>query len=229
VPDRTVILVVDPAANTVAPLFDVTRVRRGLAVALGYEPAYQGLPFSTFSFQDGEQSIRFAAENRDWVMDRASYRVSAAPTLTAAERERRSPAMVRRGFPRTTPDVREIPSPDGQWFLGERAGNLVLRSATDGRIEQITSDAEPDLGWIIADGKTGTGYTVAQWSPNGLKVAAMKIDTRGVARVPIVHWLKTVEEIEWKPYAQTGAPTQTYEVDVVDVLSKRSVRVGPSV
>src|SRR5262245_31629496 len=45
-PDRTVILVVDPARNTVAPLFDVAAVRRGLAAALGSEPGYQGLPFS---------------------------------------------------------------------------------------------------------------------------------------------------------------------------------------
>lgn len=81
-----------------------------------------GLPFSTFAFENDDETVRFTVENREWLMDRATYQIGPAPTAPAispAEWERVTPQLVRRGFPRTMPDVMEAPSPDGRWFVGE--------------------------------------------------------------------------------------------------------------
>ena len=95
-PDRTVALRVDLRQNVVAPLLDVARVRRTMATALGHEPPYSGLPFTTFSFVEGERAIRFALESRDWILDRETYQVRVVPGLTASERARNEPQLVRR-------------------------------------------------------------------------------------------------------------------------------------
>jgi dipeptidyl aminopeptidase/acylaminoacyl peptidase len=52
-----------------------------------------------------------------------------------------------------------------------------------------------------------------------------KVDTRKVAKFPIVHWLNPPEEVEWFHKALTGGPIGQTELFIVDVLSKRKVRV----
>src|SRR4029078_5523066 len=42
---------------------------------------------------------------------------------------------------------------------------------------------------------------------------------------PIVHWLKTNEEVEWVRYPRAGQPIPQTEVYLVDVLARNPVRV----
>ena len=46
-----------------------------------------------------------------------------------------------------------------------------------------------------------------------------------VAALPILHWLKPVEEVEWARYTKAGGEMPQTELYIVDVLSKRPVRV----
>ena len=179
-PHRAVVLAVDSKGNTVTPLLDVSRVRQALRAAIGHEPPYEGLPFNTMSFAGGERSVRFNLEGRDWILDRDTYTVKPAPAVSAPERARVEPQLVRRGFPTTNPDQYEVASPDGRWFAGEKDGNIVVRSSADGRIEQLTTDAVSDYGWSVS---------AARWSPNGQYLAALKSDTRRLHKVPLLHWL----------------------------------------
>jgi dipeptidyl aminopeptidase/acylaminoacyl peptidase len=215
-PGRTVVNRVDPRSNTITPFFDVPRLRRAIAEALGHEPPFQGVPFETFSLIDRETAARFSLEGRDWRIELSSYRVTAVPARPAADVERATPRRVRAAYPATTADLFEIRSPTGQWFLGEQNHDLVLRSTIDGRIEPLTTGGTEEVPWDMAG---------ARWSNDGLRVAALKVDNRGVSRVPVVHWLKPVEEIEWRYLTRTGGWLPQPTLHLIDVISKRAVPV----
>lgn len=82
---------------------------------------------------------------------------------------------------------------------------MVLRSSVDGRVLPLTTDGVPGYEWTLADGRTGTSYPAARWTAGGLRLAAMKVATRVMGQVPRVHWLKTTEEIEWRPFSKAGS------------------------
>ncbi|MGW4420834.1 DPP IV N-terminal domain-containing protein [Streptosporangium sp. NPDC004631] len=131
-------------------------------------------------------------------------------------RHRRIPRVVREAFLSNSPPITEVPSPDGQWLATERGDDLWLRSPLDDRAERLTSDGEPDFGWKV-DG--------ASWSPDGLRLAARRVDTRAVRRIPVVHWLKPVEDVEWAPYTKSGGPYPRSTLHIIDVLGRRAIPV----
>ncbi len=215
-PAETVIYKVDPQKKSKIPLFDNKRLREALRCSLGYEPPYQGIPFKDFSFLDGEKAVKFFLEEREFICYLESYKISEVPPLAAKEKERSTARLVRKGFYAGEPDEWEILSPDEKWYLGVSKNNLYLRSTYDGRIEPLTEDGVKDSEWSISG---------AKWSPQSLKVAAMKVDTRKVLRLPIIHWLKTTEEVEWAPYSKAGGPIPQFELFVVDILSKKKTKL----
>lgn len=215
-PDETVIYKVDPESNIKEPLFDMQRLRRILAKLMGREPPFSGLPFSTFEFTDGGKAATFKIEEQEFVLCLDSYEITRLPAKTALEKDRITPKQVHGPVMEGSPPTMELPSPDRRWFASDRDCNLVLRSTADGRYEQITSDGREDYAWNI---------TGAQWSPNGLMLAAMKVNSREVRDVPLVHWLKTNEEVEWRPFTKAGGPLPQAEFHIVDILSKRVTRI----
>src|SRR6185295_15592120 len=93
-PDSTVAYRVEPATGAVTPLLDVPRTRRALAVALGHEPPYRGLPFADLSLVSDEKAVRFALEGREFLLALSDYSITPAPTQPAAERNRYVPQIV---------------------------------------------------------------------------------------------------------------------------------------
>ena len=219
VPANTVIWKVDPKANTKTPLFDTARLRKALAPLLGHEPPYQGLPFADFTFVDGENAVKFAVENKEFILQLDTYVVTRAPLLSEEEKKRLVPQVVRKGA-YGWPDVMELPSPDGRSFASLKDHNLWLRSKLDDRAIQMTSDGIEDFGWELPG---------AQWLPDGSKLAIRKVDSRKVTKIPVVHWLKPTVEVEWFPSlaspARIGEPLPRVELYVVDILAKRAVRI----
>lgn len=216
-PDRTVIWKVDPRASArKTPLLDAVRLRRALAPLLGHEPPYQGLPFESFTFVRGEKAVQFTVEKRDFLIELDSYAVTALPALSAAERDRREPRVVRSVFPVLAADVVELPSPDRRWFALDDGENLWLRSSEDGRRVQLTSDGVKNLGWSVGG---------ARWSPDGKRLAAFRVDNRKVHFMPVVHWLKPEEEVEWLPYPFGGADIPHRELFVFDILSRHQTQI----
>ena len=91
-PANTIIWKVDPKANTKTPLFDTTRLRKELTSLLEHEPPYQGLPFDTFTFVDeGEQTVKFTVEDKEFVLRLDTYRISRTPVLSGEEKSRLVP------------------------------------------------------------------------------------------------------------------------------------------
>jgi dipeptidyl aminopeptidase/acylaminoacyl peptidase len=221
-PAHTVICKVDPQANTKMPLFDTARLRLALTPVLGHEPPYQGLPFAEFTFVDpSEKAVQFTVEKTDFLLDLDTYTVTRALALSDAEKRRRVPQSIPQPFGWSELEaVMEVPSPDGRWFAGVKENNVWLRSSADGRSVPLTTDGVEDYGW------SWNQYVQSpRWSPDSFKLAVLKVDFRQVNKIPIVHWLKPTEEVEWMPYPRPGGPMPQTELFVVDILSRQPVRV----
>jgi len=81
---------------------------------------------------------------------------------------------------------------------------------------QITTDGITDDEWDVEE---------AKWSPDSLHLAVKKVDSRTVPSMPIVHWLKPQEEVEWIHYSRAGEPIPRIELYIIDIVSKKQVRV----
>ena len=218
-PANTVIWKVDPAnGGTKTPLFDTARLRKALTPLLRHEPPYQGLPFETFTFVDGEKAVKFTVESKEFILQLDTYGVTRAPALSEEEKSRMVPRRLRdvRGISATE----EVLSPDGRWFVTLKGHNVWLRSTVDGSEVQLTSDGVKDYEWIL-----GWGDTV-KWSRDSSTLAVKKADYRRVPRIPLVHWLGSTEEVEWYPFARKpGLPIAHVELSLIDIRSQKRVRV----
>ncbi len=221
-PANTVIWKVDPRASAKTPLFDTARLRQALTRLLGHEPPYQGLPFEELSFVDeSEQAAKFTVEGKEFILQLDTYTITRAPVLSSEEKDRLVARVVEQGFVGGAPswgDIKDVLSRDRRWFAGLENRNLSLRSTYDGRTQALTTDGIEDYFWTMDD---------AHWSPDSLRLAVKKIDARQAAKIPIVHWLEPIEEVEWVyPHrTMTGGPMRQQELFVVDILSKRQIRI----
>jgi len=159
----------------------------------------------------------------------AKERLSAPPD----EEPRPEPRVIRPSLFPGFPPVREIPSPDGRWFLTERDSNLWLRAADpgDGReaengedgLRRLTDDGAPDFHWKVVQDEL---WMRARWSPDGSRVLAIKEDRRGVDREPVVHWLERTPTVEWVPLPKSGRPLARTELWVIEVATGARVRIA---
>ena len=221
-PSDGVIWHVDAQANTKTPLFDSARLRTALSDALGHEPTLSGLSFANLTLVEGKNAAEFTVENRRFVLDLATYRLTLLPA-SKVHRNALVPQIARRGGHGIGAqyDLEETLSPDGKWLLGIQEHNLWMRSAKGSPV-QITTDGKQDYDWGYSEGYS-TNW--AWWSPDSSKVAALKRDVRGTQKIPVVHWLISPEEAEWIPYPRAGTPLPQFEFYILDVRSKRRVRV----
>ncbi len=222
-PDNAVIYKVDPKANSKIPLFDTLRLRNALRVALGHEPSYEGLPFEEFTFvEEGEKAVKFTIEDNEFILQFDTYTITQAPILSEEQKSRLVPQVVERDVA-GHPFVMEVLSPDLRWFAGIRDYNLWLRSTNEDHNVQMTTDGSKDDEWDVEG---------ARWSQDGSKLALMKVDYSKVPKIPIVHWLKSTEEVEWVPIrssfsrTKVGRPLPRLELFVVDVRSKEQIRIN---
>jgi len=219
-PENTVVWKIDPVANTKEPLFDAKRLRKLLSEILGHDPLHQGLPFVTFSFEgEGEKSVKFTVEKKDFILQLDTHTITQTTAQSDVEKKRLVPQVVRKGLFAHWPPVKEMLSPDRQWFAGVKEHNLRLRSTHDNRNVQITNDGIKDFEWDVEG---------AQWSPDSFWLAVTKIDYCKVPQIPIVHWTGLTEEVEWMRWRKAGKPLPQTELYIVDIRSKRKVRVDTS-
>ena len=220
--DSAIIYVVDPKANTTKPLFDVARLRQALTRILGHEPPYRGIPFdassgfASFTFLPGEKAVKFAVGQQEFVLQLDSYSIA---------------VLSQEQISRLTPRPREILSPDGRLFAGVRDYNIYLRSTVDGRTTPLTTDGTYGYNWDYDD----YFEVEAKWSPDGHRLAVMKMDSRLVDSIPFVHlvkrkegteaWMRPKEEVEWQSWRWYG-PWETNELFIVDIVAARTVHIN---
>jgi dipeptidyl aminopeptidase/acylaminoacyl peptidase len=229
-PDSIVISRVDPVANTEADLFDVVRLRSVLAEELGEDPPGKGVPFAQFHFvDDTEEAVRFAIEEREFVLHLDTYALTDGPDATVDVAPLSTPQVLRQGA-HGRPDIREILSPDGQWLAHLKEHDLWLRSAFDDDLERITSDGTPEHYWGYGGITRALESELAWawWSPDNRKLLVRKGDSRGVRKIPIVDWLDPSAEIEWIQSVhnvESGGTLPREQLYILDVSSRGLIGV----
>lgn len=218
-PGTNDILAVDPRRNLVHPLIDATRLRAALSGFLGREPPGPQPPFADVGAL-GRGELRLQLEGHDLVVALGTYRVSAPTASELAVRARSAPRLVRKGRLAGFPDVLELPSPDGRWLAGIVEHDLRLRSTQEDRSIALTDDGTADGAWDLED---------ARWSPDSARLALYRVERGRAPQIPLVRYLRPLEEVEWVVHPRAGQPIPAWKLHVVDVASRRLVAVdtGP--
>jgi len=223
-PDNTVIWKVDPNANTKTARFDTARIRQALTALLGHKPPNDGLPFEEFTFVDeSEAAIKFTVENKVFVFKFDTGVITQALPISEEEQRTLVPQIARKGTGYPDMDLMEIRSPDGRWFALLKDRNVWLRSTTDGRRVQLTTDGKEGYEWRDVPVRSYSEW--ASWSPDSTRLAVKKGDYRKVPKIPIVDYLSPREEVRWISYSRAGEPIPQTELFIVDILSQKRTRV----
>ena len=229
-PNAREILKVDPAENTVAPLFDVARLRTALTEALGHAPAGGGVPFATFQWA-GPDAVSFALEGASFTLDLSTYEVTRqlppstfSIALVKSEAERAVPGTyLRERFQGLGPlPSPEAMSPDGKWIATVRDDNLALRATVDGQEVTITDDGTPTEFWDVE------AALWQPWSPTGEQIAVMRQHAGGMPTIPTIKWLKPLEEVREVLTIPAGATLYRSELYLLDIHARapRHVDMG---
>lgn len=219
-PTNTSIWKVDPATNAKTSLFDSLRVRKALTPVLGHEPPDQGLPFSDFTWLGEEKAVRFTVESKDFILQLDTYAVAPTPAQSDQDKSLVTPQVTRRDPYGYWADELEVVSPDRRWFVGVIDHNIWLRSTNDNRRVPMTTDGVKDDEW-----HQGYPSMPPTWSPDSLKLAANKLDFRGTPRIAVTHYVKQPEDVDFVYYPKAGERRAESALYIVDVPSKRQLRV----
>ncbi|MEZ5656333.1 MAG: DPP IV N-terminal domain-containing protein [Sphingobium sp.] len=238
-PENTEIKVLDPASGRVETMFDVAKVREGVANLIGRPIPYAGLPFETF--QHIGNSIAFAFEGKNLLLDLATHTVVEQPGPNQMEQIfERSPAAMaaprmfkRPGYHFEYFSVPEMPSPDGKRLVGLTGCNISLHYVEDGRVEMLTDDGDELYSWDVESVRMGMSAggsfvqrTTNPWSPDGYAIFATKFDERKVPARTRTHLLKRYDDVEEVRVARTGDPLQVVEPYIIDVLRRTSTPIN---
>jgi dipeptidyl aminopeptidase/acylaminoacyl peptidase len=220
---------VDLATGERTPLLEVEKARLAISVATGETPPGQGVPFARFAFA-ADDEIRFDVAGTTVSLNLTSYEASRVPGTSPvddlwgmSESKRRVPQPYERSSRLVDPATAyEVPSPDGTLFLSTAHHDLVVRSTVDGRAVRLTDDGTPEHEWrfdspsLMSAAVGGAGAPLC-WAPDSRRVAAYKVDLRGVYQAPQVHSLKAQDEVVYRYMAKAGAPMERVSLHVVDV------------
>ena len=228
---------VDLATGEKTVLVDVEKARVAIAAATGETPPGQGLPFQFFAFA-GPSMIAFQIGADSLTLDLESMTAFKAPApgaidtlMELGEQVRMTPKQFKRINPLVDPlPAFEVLSPDAKFFLSTQDANIVVRSTYDGRTVQLTNDGTTEVDWRfdLTDpslAALGLAVPVTNWSPDGMKIAAYKVDNRGVAHVPQVHYLKRDDQVVHRYAAKAGGVLERYALHVLNLFGQPSVEL----
>ncbi|WP_205571240.1 alpha/beta fold hydrolase [Streptomyces sp. YIM 130001] len=228
---------VDVATGDKSRLVDVGRVRAAITEATGETPPGRGLPFAQVVFT-GPRSVEAQVGPHTVTVDLDTAGVSRKPdeslidtVFGLSDSARRSPREYWRTQPLVDPaKALESGSPDGRFLASTRDGNIMLRSAYDGREFALTTDGTPEHEWRFdmsnpALALIGLLAPVTDWSPDSTKLAAYKVDNAGVSRKAQVHQLKRDDEVVHRYHATAGGVLERYTLHILDVHGRPAVDI----
>ncbi len=114
-------------------------------------------------------------------------------------------------------------SPAGDAVAFVRQNNIYTISLNTGKITQLTTDGSDlvfngRLDWVykeeLADRATGRSY---EWSPDGKKIAYLRLDDTPVPQYPLINFLSRHVELNFQRFPQSGDPNPKATFHVVSV------------
>jgi dipeptidyl aminopeptidase/acylaminoacyl peptidase len=212
----TEFILVDPARATRRPVFDNGRLAAALSVAAdsAFDPVQ--LPFRTFTFLPGEVGIAVRVGKARYECDLPVYRCTKRDTLGAPE----APSWA-------------VRSPDKQWDAYAKKFNIWIRRAGSGNRDsiQLTTDGEAEYSYGLRSADSPIPNPDARrpslvWSPDSKKIAVLRIDERGVRKLPVYSSTGLAPKLFQYPSAYPpDSIVQTYQTYVLDIERKTQVKV----
>ena len=193
--------------------------------------ALLGAPFMPLWNEDGTDA---KALDVGAMMTAAAAAAEADPIgefLELSLSARTTPRQYKRANPLVDPmGAPEQLSPDGRLLLSVEGGNLRARSTKDGRSYPLTTDGTPLHEWrfdwanpMLA--QIGLAAPATNFSPDGTRLAAYKVDNTGVNASPQVHYLKRNDEVVHRYHCKAGGVLERYTLHVVDLFDRPSVEI----
>jgi len=114
-------------------------------------------------------------------------------------------------------------SPTGERVAFVEQNNLLALDLRTGLREKLTDDGNENvmngkLDWVyeeeLANRATGRAY---EWSPDGKKIAYLRLDDAPVPRYPLTHYLSNHVELSEERFPQSGDPNPIPSLHVVSV------------
>lgn len=199
--DNTVIYLVDPEKNTKTSFFDAQRLRDALKPFLNQEPINKGIPFTDFTFINGNDSVQFEVEKKKFKLSLKDYKI--VPGNSNQE----------------SPKVESAPlfSPDKKWSIYIKENNLQLINAENKKPDQLTFDGAEFYAWDVVPNV---------WSPNSKIFIGKRTDGRNVHHLPVIDYSKPLEEVNYYVYAKTGETIEIPELFVFNTESKKQLKIN---
>ena len=114
----------------------------------------------------------------------------------------------------------EMLAPDGRRFVFVEGGDLWLRATADGLARRLTLDGDEDRAWDVEPGPRGP------WSPDSLRLFAIRWDRTAVPRWPILHVPGTTPHVTWQRMQSAGVALDRAEPAIVSALDGSVVPVA---
>lgn len=206
---------IDPASGKRTRLVDAARLRAALKEALKHDIPGAGLPINDFTLDEQNRSIYFEYDDHYCRLDLRTYGLR----TDLPEPVHNEPRLLRKSTLALLPAVYEKPSPGGKWMLGSVDGNLYVREPWSDDKRFLTRGGTKDDGWDPEP---------AEWAPDGRTVLAVKWDQRKVPKYPIMHFLKSPEEVEWVRLLRVGFPDISSQAELIDVSTGKATKIPHS-
>ena len=208
-PERSELVLVDPARGEREPLFDHVRMTEAIYDYRG--SAEIKVDFSRFAFAPETNQIRSSGnENGGLACSITTY------TCELADEK---------GVSQVPSDAAR--SPDGAYEAFRREHNLWVRVMDTGEERQLTFDGEEDFGYATNNaGWVRNEDPVLLWSPDSKKIATFQHDGRGVGEMYMISTETGRSELEaWKyPLPQDSIVFMIHRV-VIHVEENKTVRL----
>jgi dipeptidyl aminopeptidase/acylaminoacyl peptidase len=199
-------VVFDVTTGAKTPAFDHERLAATLSKVSGGEYSALKLPFSTFTFTDGERGIEMTVQGAVWRCTLQDY-------TCEREEERGGPGG------RREEDDRPRRSPDGKWEALVDNFNVAVREAGGKTLVHLSQD-----------GSEGDPYVLSSfaWSPDSTKLAACRVKP-GYERE--VHYVESSPEDQVQPkyssrrYLKPGDVLDVEQPVLFDVTTRTQMTV----
>ncbi len=172
---------VDPVKKTRTSVFDHARLATALGSATNTTVDGDRLPFQTIDLTSDGGSITVSVRGARWRCDLKVYTCADA------------------GRPAAPPPNSRL-TPDGQWAVFIRDGNLWSKVMATGQEMQVTKDGIKDFGYATDNaGWVHSANPVVTFSPDSRQIATVQHDGRGVREMTLVGTNPGAPRVEqWK-------------------------------
>ena len=212
-------VVIDPARNTRALLFDNTRLAAAMSVAndTSYDPSR--LPFRTFKFGDdgkNEREIEFTASKKRFLCDIGAYRCRVRDTLPS--------------------EASYVLSPDKKLEAFVHKYNVYIRPRGGGDSTQLTTDGVQFWSYGLSDPRPSElqrpqpRRPQIKWSPDSKKLSVYRTDERNVAHMPYISYTPQRPKAYSQPYALPGdsvVPVPGFHILDIEAKTNLAVKLTP--